>query len=195
MDDSRNGLAISRVTSSDEFFRDCLIESAKSQHVELEEHVEFYLVKLLSSYLRSESDGSHDDLIDKPLAIMLKEAVESPESSKMVKYKKLGDKALYLSGFFRDYFINKCFSQNYYISMGKNAYQNTSVQFNRLGDRDFYHLYIQLADDFEDIVGLFEGIRYLLRFEEVKSRSLIKSDQDLNESSIIIIPGEEKLIA
>ena len=102
------------------FFLERVKEAQKRQNVQLSEELEFYIVQLLSDYvtLNNRSAKEQEDC----LALILKKALESDTQLRMQLFKQLGDTALYFSGFFQEYFNNKCFDVSYYITMGGNAY-------------------------------------------------------------------------
>lgn len=105
------------------FFRERLLEAQKRQGVTLTENVEFYLVNMLCEFVRRDGNTQEGDDC---LALILKRALESPRGEQVLLLKRLGDTALYFSGFFQEYFNRKCFDVGYYVSMGENAYGNLS---------------------------------------------------------------------
>jgi hypothetical protein len=119
------------VTSPQEFFHDKITSASSTLRIKLDEHVEFYLVNLLTRFVSSTATTSDkdcsDDVLATPLAFMLKRAVEAPNEQKLGLYRALGDSSLYLSGFFQDYFNRKAFDINYFITMGASAYDQASL--------------------------------------------------------------------
>lgn len=118
------------VMSPREFFHGKIKDASRRLNVELDEHVEFYLVDLLTKFvtienIRGDGDDS-DDLLSTPLAFMLKRAVEASAEKQPFLYRRLGDTSLYVSGFFQDYFNRKTFDITYYINMGASAYEHAS---------------------------------------------------------------------
>lgn len=102
------------------FFHERVVEAQARQNVRLPENVEFYVVNLLCEFLRqgNTATGQEGDC----LALILKKALESERGEQVLLYKRLGDTALYFSGFFQEYFNTKCFDVGYYKTMGENAY-------------------------------------------------------------------------
>lgn len=101
------------------FFHEKIIDAQAQQNIKLSENVEFYLVNLLCEALRVQDDSTQDNGC---LALILKKALESPHSEKVLLYKKLADTALYFTGFYQEYFNNKSFDIKYYVTMGESAY-------------------------------------------------------------------------
>lgn len=107
-----------------QFFHQKIVEAQERQGVKLPEHVEFYVVTLLCDYLRADPQASDSE--GDCLALILKRALESPRGERVMLYKRLGDTALYFSGFFQESFNTKCFDVGYYMMMGENAYGELS---------------------------------------------------------------------
>lgn len=122
---------IDLLMSPREYFHGKITEATKHLKVNLSDHVEFYLVNLLTTFVtpneKTDSAEELDDLISTPLAFLLKRAVEAPTEKQPQLYRRLGDASLYISGFFQDYFNRKTFDINYYITMGSSAYDQAST--------------------------------------------------------------------
>ncbi len=134
------------------FFYEQIQLAQKSCKVRLSENVEFYLVQLLSDFLRI---GEHT-AINECLAEMLAKAAESPPGEQIVLYKKLADKALYFSGFYQQYFSNKAFSIKYYISLGQSAYQTLSSLMGKQStqQKTLTRIYQNMSDNFLQSVDI-----------------------------------------
>lgn len=107
-------------TNPTQFFYEKISEAQKNQNVKLSENVEFYLVNLMCDQVRMvEESGSFENDC---LALLLKKALESSAQEQFALFKKIGDRSLYVSGFFQEYFNNKTFGVDYYMAMGASAY-------------------------------------------------------------------------
>ena len=88
-----------------EFFRDVLQRAIANQRADVQPFTELYLVNLLHEYLASEAlyvqadDGTWQQ---KPLAFLLKEALEEAGVARVRLLRRLGDTSLFVSGFFPD---------------------------------------------------------------------------------------------
>ena len=126
-----NSSSLDLLMSPQEFFRGKITEASRQLKVKLDDHVEFYLVNLLTNFIATStfSGGGEesDDILSTPLAFMLKRALEAPPEKQPQLYRRLGDASLYVSGFFQDYFNRKTFDINYYITMGSSAYDQAST--------------------------------------------------------------------
>lgn len=121
---------INLTATPQEFFKERIDLAGKSLQIRLSEDVEFYLVNLLCSFISPQSFGAASDsngqFFDRPLAFMLKDAVEADANAKSNLYKALGDTSLYITGFFQDYFNGKCIDIDYYITLGRTGYENAA---------------------------------------------------------------------
>jgi hypothetical protein len=111
--------------SIQEFFRDLLSSAIENQNARVQQETEFYLVKLLADFLRSEALYLRDDagnLERKPLAFLLKEALEEQGAARLHLLRKLGDTSLFVSGMFPDSLSRSLVDVDYYIAMGERAY-------------------------------------------------------------------------
>jgi hypothetical protein len=116
-----------------EFFKDLLASAIENQRVQVQPFTELYLVNLLHEFLASEAlyvqseDGS---LQRKPLAFLLKEALENEGPARAQRLRRLGDTSLFVSGFFPDSLSRRSslVDVDYYITMGGRAYDALAQQ-------------------------------------------------------------------
>jgi hypothetical protein len=110
-----------------DFFRDLLLRAIANQRAQVGPFTELYLVNLLTEYLASEAlyvqsdDGTWQQ---KPLAFLLKEALEERGPARVFMLRRLGDTSLFVSGFFPDSLSRRTslVDVDYYIDMGGRAY-------------------------------------------------------------------------
>ena len=108
-----------------EFFRDAVHEALERQRVGVEDHTEHYVVNLLTMFARSEAlfEPTADGPRLKPLALMLAEAAGAPTAEQRSRaLQRLGDVALFMSGFLSHGFARKLVDVDYHIAMGGRAY-------------------------------------------------------------------------
>lgn len=106
-----------------EYFRKEVHKAIESLGVDCSDFTEFYLVNLLAEF--GETDELFEDA-DRPLALIYGKAMESGPHERFRLLKKLGDFALYMSGYFSDSLSGKAVDADYYIAMGSNAYGSAS---------------------------------------------------------------------
>lgn len=149
--------AVAPAANVREFFRD-MVGSARTRHrLAVRDETEAYLVNLLVDFLDAgqlfvkEDDGR---LGQEPLAFMLKRAIEAPREERARQLRRMGDTALYVSGFFSDSLQRKLVDVDYYASMGGRAYG--ALRDMSPGHRA--HVFDELAAKFLRIVDLFSDI-------------------------------------
>lgn len=111
--------------SIDAFFRELLATAIENQNARVQQDTEAYLVKLLADFLRSEALYTLDEsgaVERKPLAFLLKEALEEQGAARLHLLRKLGDTSLFVSGMFPDSMGRSLVDVDYYIAMGERAY-------------------------------------------------------------------------
>ena len=157
------------VTNLREFFRDSLDSALSNQSVHAGAQTAHYLVNLLTMYARSEElyDATADGYRIKPLAFMLADALEANSKQDRDRaLRRLGDVALFMSGFFAHSFDRKLFDIDYYISMGGGAYGHLS-ETRSTGIRE---VYLELAEKFQRFVDV---------LNEISAMSCSNNDRDV----------------
>jgi len=152
-----------------DFFRDLLQRAMENQRAQVQPLTELYVVNLLHEYLLSEvlyvqsEDGR---LEQKPLAFLLKEALEEAGPARMHMLRRLGDTSLFVSGFFPDSLARRSslVDVDYYIAMGGRAYDAVGTL---AGHRD---LWSELSGRFRLLVDL---------LNEVSERTLASTNAGL----------------
>jgi hypothetical protein len=110
-----------------DFFRELLTSAIENQRARVQPFTELYLVNLLHEFLASEAlyiqaeDGSR---AQRPLAFLLKDALEEAGPARLRLLRRLGDTSLFVSGFFPDSLARRSslVDVDYYIAMGGRAY-------------------------------------------------------------------------
>ena len=147
--------------SAQEWFREMVSETLSHRNVRIQEVTEFYLVNLLASFLEKErlfveeADGS---LHAEPLAMILLRALSAERRLRSQGLRRLGDTALFVSGFFGDSLARSPVDVDYYISMGERAYGALRDTERGAG---LEALYGELAERFATFVDLFAEIAEL----------------------------------
>lgn len=148
-----------------EFFREGIEKAQQHQKVELRETTQFYVVNLLS-------ESSKGPIPDEPLALLYGRAQETANAAERYQLlKTIGDRSLYISGFFGDSLKRKIVDVDYYIAMGGNAYSCvSSIAREKSKGETFSELFFELAKKFTKLVEL---------IAEISETSGICSDKDL----------------
>lgn len=160
------------LVSSKDYFAEVVQSGLEKRNLRVYPAVQNYLVGLLEHYLDARNlfqENITESGQKKPdtLAEMLLVAVNSEPREKTELLKKLGDRSLYISGFFGDSLKRKIVDVDYYAEMGGTAYaaladcvtEDTTAQVYRTFSRQFI--------DFVDVLTY------------ISELSSIKTDQDL----------------
>lgn len=115
--------------SPKDYFQELVRKGLESRRLETYPHVESYLVNLLEHYL--DARNLYEPDVDETgqrrpqtLAEMYMVASQSEPSVRVELLKKMGDKSLYISGFFGDSLERKIVDIDYYAEMGGAAYRD-----------------------------------------------------------------------
>ncbi|MEZ4742546.1 MAG: hypothetical protein R3B45_08875 [Bdellovibrionota bacterium] len=197
---------IQLTVSPTEFFREKVSSAIDRQKLEVNDDIEFYLVNLLCEYINPTRDGSFsngDKLLDTPLALQLKNALEAPPEKQFRIFKQLGDTSLYISGYFQDFFNRKIYDIDYFITLGSSAYDNIAIL---MRDRDdsFADTYHSLAKLFKRLVEVVaevsdgfnpnQSLNVLATYDRwTKNQDSERLRRKLEESGILPIPISTKL--
>jgi len=154
-----------------EFFREAVSSALSTRRLRIEGETEFYLVNLLATRLdlRGQPEGSAG-LADEPLALILARALEGDRERRYQELRRLGDTALFLSGFFSDRLARSPVGEGYYVAMGQQAYGTLAG--GGLASRKTEALYDELARRFRDFADLFAEISELAELRS--NRGLVK---------------------
>jgi len=170
-------VADAKVLSSEslrEFFQNLLAKAIENQGARVQPFTELYLVNLLAQFLMSEAlyvQGDDGCWQQKPLAFLLKEALEEPGPARVQMLRRLGDTSLFVSGFFADSLARRSslVDVDYYIAMGGRAYDAVGVVAARHA-RAEKTLWDELSSRFRLLVDL---------LNEVSERTLASTDAGL----------------
>jgi hypothetical protein len=146
--------------SAREWFREAVGETLAHRKLRVQEVTEFYLVDLLASFLERErlfAEEEGGEAHAEPLALILLRALEKDRAQRTRELRRLGDTALYVSGFFGDSLARSVAGVDYYIAMGERAYGALAEGARRGQDE----LFAELADRFAQFVDVFAEIAEL----------------------------------
>ena len=183
-----------------EFFREQLLTAQSQLKTSLDDDLSFYIVNLLVEFisppqLPDESADSTTNVMDYPLVLLLKRAMESPPRQQYQILKHLGDSSLYVSGFFQDYFNRKTFDIDYYITMGRSAYNHVSSLSNVRVYRNLsenFNVCVELLSCVSDTPGLKQNKELLGVYERWHKTQSTRLYRILVEAGITPIPSDKK---
>ncbi|MCC5795365.1 MAG: hypothetical protein JJT85_11610 [Chromatiales bacterium] len=160
---SRAESAVISVASLQEFFRQSVEDALASNRVAVDTHTSVYVVNLLTRFARSEAfhgDGAPGPR-NRPLSLMLNDVVEAGSSAeRMLLLRRLGDVALFVSGFMADGLHRHAVGVDYYVRMGGGAYQTlASAAPDSARTRAYAPVFAELAAKFQDLVDALNEVR------------------------------------
>ncbi len=157
-----------------DFFQDLLTRAIENQRARVQPFTELYLVNLMVEFLLSEAlyvQGEDGSWQQRPLAFLLKEALEESGPARVQMLRRLGDTSLFVSGFFADSLARRSslVDVDYYIAMGGRAYDAVGVLAARHA-RNEKTLWDELSSRFRLLVDL---------LNEVSERTLASTNAGL----------------
>ena len=162
MIDQRQPDRLMRVSNLRDFFRTSIEDVAARQCVTIQPDAAHYVVNMLTLFSRSEDlyedDGEQYGL--RPLALMLADAASTTSAAERNQLlQRIGDVALFISGFFADSFARRAVDIDYYIQMGGNAYGTLSDEvIGTFRGSAFAPVYRELARKFQVLVDVLNEV-------------------------------------
>ena len=154
-------MGLMAVSDVREFFREALQHALEQQHLRVKDHTEHYVVNLLAMFARTEAlfEPGPDGTRLKPLAFLLAEAFETQDDERRFRtLQRLGDVALFVSGFLAHGFPRRLVDIDYHIAMGGRAYGALAQTSHRGPRRVLATVFAELEDKFQPIVDALNDI-------------------------------------
>lgn len=123
---------INILISSKDYFGQVLDDAFDARKIKTDNIVKGYLVEVLEFYLDAENLFEKENVDEtgrrrlNTLAELYLTAANAEARQKIELLKKLGDRSLYISGFFGDSLQRKIVDIDYYVNMGEAAYNTLS---------------------------------------------------------------------
>jgi hypothetical protein len=132
-----------------EYFCEVVEAGLSNRNVKTGPAVQMYLVQLLEHYLDARNLFSQPDTLAETF---LMASNSSQPNEKRDLLKKLGDKSLYISGFFGDSLSRKIVDVDYYAGMGGAAYASLAEHVREDDSRQVYKIFSERFIDFVDVL-------------------------------------------
>lgn len=155
--------ALLRNESPVEYFRELVETAIEHQHLAVGELTSFYLVNLLAGFTQLERSPAADD---EALGVRLAQALQTAGAAQREGLRKVGDRSLFISGFFSDSLNRRLVDVDYYIRLGERAYGSLA----RRGDPALGEVYDELSEKFTAMVDV---------LTEVSEHTALTSDTDV----------------
>ena len=156
-----NDATLLTVSDVREFFREALAAALEQQRLQVTDHTEHYVVNLLAMFARTEAlfEPGPDGTKLKPLALLFAEALETPDGERRFRaLQRLGDVALFVSGFLASGFPRRLVDVDYHIAMGGRAYGALAQSPRRGPRRVLATVFAELEDKFQPLVDALNDI-------------------------------------
>lgn len=185
------------------FFHESVTDSISSQNLDVCDETVVYLTHLLSRYVRSDELFEQDEegMQLKPLAVLYCSAAGARDLQARRDYlRKLGDLALFISGWFAHNLERRRVGVRYYVQMGECAYEWLSeCRTATVRDRVFAKIFQDLAAHFSEMRDVISEIHMsvetrtdsdLLGLYELWQRSgSVRAAEMLHSEGIDVVPG------
>jgi len=142
--------AVFRRQSTVEFFKELVEGALAHQGLSANEMTAFYVVHLLASFVNRAPDTE----ADAPLGVRLACALEAGGTAQRSSLKQIGDRSLFISGFFSDSLNRKLVDVDYYVSIGGCAYNALS----RNETDTFSPVFAELSEKFVGFVDVLSEV-------------------------------------
>jgi len=136
-----------RSESPTEYFRELVESAMQHQHLEAGELTSFYIVNLLTGFVHVDGFARGDD---EPLGIRFAKALQTAGTAQRDGLRRVGDRSLFISGFFADSLNRRLVDIDYYIQLGERAYGSLARQ----ADDGFVDVFDELAEKFPAFVDV-----------------------------------------
>jgi hypothetical protein len=195
------GASSSLVLSSRDYFDQIVSDAFERRKLKTLHFTKTYLVDLLESYISTENFFDDRDTSGRRVRETLAETFLKAQSSdtlvKIELLKKLGDRSLYISGFFGDSLQRKLVDIDYYADMGCAAYSSLAecVREDTVARvyREFAQRFLQFVDVLTDISSqahVFNEENIMRLYELYSKTGSEVARERLIEKGLIAVPVE-----
>ncbi|OCC14491.1 hypothetical protein DBT_2032 [Dissulfuribacter thermophilus] len=149
----------------DAFFVDEVEAAERRLNIELRPHAKLYLLHLLKR-LSENDDFFYSEIVqDRPLGIVLLEALHKNLFEKLRDLKAVGDLSLIFSGLYPEHLTRRLVDIDYFIEIGKKSYYLLSELYSPYKSKqELFVLYSQLVADFLYLIEILTDISGELNF-------------------------------
>jgi hypothetical protein len=142
--------------SLETFFHDVVDDAMRKKQVAATEAAEYYLVSLLTDYAKP--DARSCEALERPLTLLLDEALHAPGQERFERLRVLGDGVLYVSGFFAPHLETRGVEVRYVTSLGARAYDSAGKMLRGASGDAAPDLFFELAENFAQFAELLTAV-------------------------------------
>ncbi len=142
------------------------IEAAEERlQIQLSPHSKVYLLHLLKRLSESDDFFYSEVIGDKPLGIVLLEALHKNLFEKLRDLKVVGDLSLIFSGLYPEHLTRRLVDIDYFIQLGRRSYHLLSDAYSNIRTKqELFVLYSQLVAEFISLIDVLTEISEDLSF-------------------------------
>jgi len=122
---------IDLASNLESFFQTLVDDAVKTRHFAATDAAEFYLAGLLADYAKP--DRLDAETLERPLTLLLDEALHAVGSERFERLRSLGDGVLYTSGFFAEHLSTRGVELRYVRTLGARAYEGAAAMLRQGG--------------------------------------------------------------
>ena len=138
---------IDLASNLESFFQTLVDDAVKTRHFAATEAAEYYLAGLLADYAKP--DRLDAETLERPLTLLLDEALHAAGRERFERLRSLGDGVLYTSGFFAEHLSTRGVELRYVRTLGARAYDGAAAMLRQGGDGSGApDVFRELADNF-----------------------------------------------
>lgn len=119
----------------------------------VDEELESYLVYLLLRFM------DQPDFADQPLGMAYLTALQDSTMGRSMMLRNIGDQCLLLTGLYPDWAIHRMMRVNYYVAIGKSAYESAATDLRH--EINTSQLYRRLCAEFRSLMKVLQSLRTL----------------------------------
>lgn len=138
-----------------DFFNEQVERTSEDIDLTLHRDTRLYLANVLTERARMDRAAPEAHT----LAELHAAAALAPPAQQARTYRELGDRALYAVGYFSESIERKIVSEDYYVDMGRAAYDRADFVFRRWFADAFGPVFRELAECFQDCARIYTRIR------------------------------------
>jgi hypothetical protein len=155
------------------FFLEIVEVACKNQKVEASTASQTYLAGVLADFVRPDANAALSQTLDRPLTLMLDDALQTPPPERFEKLKNLGDGTLYVSGFFGDHLEARGVNDGFVASIGGFAYRTASNMLTK-GGSSVIDIYAELGENFRTFVEVIAEVAERTSFSPRTNANALK---------------------
>ncbi len=172
------------------FFGDLFDDAARARGYEPTGTASQYVVAVLAHYARP--DALSAEALDRPLTLLLDDALHAAGQERFDRLRSLGDSVLYTSGFFSGHLETRGVEVEYVHALGARAYCSAADMLRGRARHDAVpDLFSELADGFAHFVRIVEDVSDGLRARSARTeRALVALYERWLKTGSSLLSGE-----